>query len=120
MCGNILSFQKPLTQDRIIQIILTSLNTLSMGLFYRWELTLPPNCLKFGIFAKELFQATLGARGFSCAVSGFGQVSKSDPRPTKLLWYPGYFQARVVQKVENVIYGVNRYSVANASDFPNT
>ena len=85
MCGNILSFQKPLTQDRIIQIILTSLNTLSMGLFYRWELTLPPNCLKFGIFAKELFQATLGARGFSWAVSGFGQVLKNDPRPTKLL-----------------------------------
>ena len=24
--------------------------------------------------------ATLGARGFSCAVSGFGQVLKSDPR----------------------------------------
>ena len=23
---------------------------------------------------------TLGARGFSCAVSGFGQVLKSDPR----------------------------------------
>ena len=49
---------------------------------------------------------TLGARDFSCAVSGFGQVLKSDPRgrtrvglrPTKRsspsharknLWYPG-------------------------------
>ena len=26
---------------------------------------------------------TLGTRGFSCAVSGFGQVLKSDPRETK-------------------------------------
>ena len=59
---------------------------------------------------------TLGAKGFSCAVSGFGQVLKSDPReplvssafgrtrfclrPTKRsspsharknLWYPGYW-----------------------------
>ena len=25
--------------------------------------------------------STLGARGFSCAVSGFGQVLKSDPAP---------------------------------------
>ena len=27
---------------------------------------------------------TLGARGFSCAVSGFGQVLKSDPREKPL------------------------------------
>ena len=27
---------------------------------------------------------TLGARGFSCAVSGFGQVLKSDPRRSSL------------------------------------
>ena len=27
---------------------------------------------------------TLGARGFSCAVSGFGQVLKSDPRRLSL------------------------------------
>ena len=63
--------------------------------------------------------STLGARDFSCAVSGFGQVLKSDPasplvssafgrtrvgpRPTKRktvthvrknLWYPGYFRGR--------------------------
>ena len=49
---------------------------------------------------------TLGARGFSWAVSGFGQVLKSNPREDvrtrvglrhllrshtrKILWYPGY------------------------------
>ena len=53
-------------------------------------------------------RTTLGAGDFSCAVSGFGQVLKSDPRekpktedvlacgrrssvshPRKNLWYPG-------------------------------
>ena len=37
-------------------------------------------------------QSTMGARGFSCAVSGFGQVLKSDPRGIQedlLLTVPG-------------------------------
>ena len=31
-------------------------------------------------FMERLHDRTLGARDFSCAVSGFGQVLKSDPR----------------------------------------
>ena len=30
-------------------------------------------------FYRHGAQSTMGARGFSCAVSGFGQVLKSDP-----------------------------------------
>ena len=67
-------------------------------------------------FMERLHDRTLGARDFSCAVSGFGQVFKSDPREKlrrsclrpnaedvsacgrrssssharKNLWYPGY------------------------------
>ena len=59
-----------------------------------------PTLLRFGDHGiKEMLgvvglKVTLGARDFSCAVSGFGQVLKSDPRfaarvfglrPTKLL-----------------------------------
>ena len=32
------------------------------------------------VFLYLSFSLTLGARGFQCAVSGFGQVLKSDPR----------------------------------------
>ena len=34
----------------------------------------------FFLSTKNSLTCTLGARGFSCAVSGFGQVLKSDPR----------------------------------------
>ena len=65
----------------------------------------------FFLSTKNSLTCTLGARGFSCEVSGFGQVLKSDPReklfffsrlrlrPTKRsspsharknLWYPEY------------------------------
>ena len=36
------------------------------------------NCLQ-GFFHRVQSSFSLGARGFSCAVSGFGQVLKSDP-----------------------------------------
>ena len=36
--------------------------------------------LNLGILSCRLRQVTLGARDFSCAVSGFGHVLKSDPR----------------------------------------
>ena len=49
-----------------------------------------PGLFGMVISGSKLYQnLTLGARGFSCAVSGFGQVLKSDfaacRRPTKLL-----------------------------------
>ena len=37
------------------------------------------HCSK-SVLLKRTESNTLGARGFSCAVSGFGQVLKSDPR----------------------------------------
>ena len=36
------------------------------------------------LLRRDIF--TLGARGFSCAVSGFGQVLKSDPGPERRLY----------------------------------
>ena len=40
-----------------------------------------PGLFGMVISGGKLYQnLTLGARGFSCAVSGFGQVLKSDPR----------------------------------------
>ena len=53
-------------------------------------------------------QPTLGAKGFSCAVSGFGQVLKSDPREKPLdlssipLIAPSQLQPRLYQNIQNL------------------
>ena len=52
-----------------------------------------------------LLNPTLSARGFSCAVSGFGQVLKSDPREKPLdqsaipLIAPSQLQPRLYQNI---------------------
>ena len=51
---------------------------------------------------------TLGARGFSCAVFGLGQVLKSDPREKPLdqsaipLIAPSQLQPRLYQNIQNL------------------
>ena len=51
---------------------------------------------------------TLGARDFSCAVSGFGQVLKSDPREKPLdqsaipFIAPSQLQHRLYQNIQNM------------------
>ena len=53
-------------------------------------------------------KATLGTRGFSCAVSGFGQVLTSDPREKPLdqsaipLIAPSQLQTRLYQNIQNL------------------
>ena len=55
------------------------------------------------IYTMDVRDRTLGARDFSCAVSGFGQVSKSDPREKPLdqsaipLIAPSQLQLRLYQ-----------------------
>ena len=63
---------------------------------------------------------TLGARGFSCAVSGFGQVLKSDPREKPLdqsaipLIAPSQLQHRLYQNIQNLIGSLEISKVSDA------
>ena len=64
---------------------------------------------------------TLGARGFSCAVSGFGQVLKSDPREKPLdqsatpLIAPS--QLRLYQNIQNLdVLLIGSLEISNVSN----
>ena len=72
---------------------------------------------------KSTHEATLGARDFSCAVSGFGQVLKSDPRekpldqsaipliaPSQLLYNPAY------QNIQLDVLLIGSLEISNASN----
>ena len=56
--------------------------------FTHFPLSWPRNCQTCVVILRKI---TLGARGFSCAVSGFGKVLKSYPRV-----FPRGFAARVI------------------------
>ena len=62
--------------------------------------------IEIKVFIKS--NTTLGARDFSCAVSGFGQVLKSDPRekPLDLSAIPfiaqSQLQPRLYQNIQNL------------------
>ena len=68
---------------------------------------------------------TLGARGFSCAVSGFGQVLKSDPREKPLdqsaipLIAPSQLQPRLYQNIQNLdvlVLPIGSLEISNVSN----
>ena len=66
---------------------------------------------------------TLGARGFSCAVSGFGQVLKSDPREKPLdqsaipLIAPSQLQHRLYQNIQNLdVLLIGSLEISKVSD----
>ena len=66
---------------------------------------------------------TLGARGFSCAVSGFGQVLKSDPREKPLdqsaipLIAPSQLQHRLYQNIQNLdVLLIGSLEISNVSN----
>ena len=67
--------------------------------------------------------STLGARGFSYAVSGFGQVLKSDPREKPLgqsaipLIAPSQLQTRLYQNTQNLdVLLIGSLEISNVSD----
>ena len=62
---------------------------------------------------------TLGTRGFSCAVSGFGQVLKSDPRekPLDPLIAPSQLQHRLYQNIQNLdVLLIGSLKISKVSD----
>ena len=68
-------------------------------------------------------QPTLGAKGFSCAVSGFGQVLKSDPREKPLdlssipLIAPSQLQPRLYQNIQNLdVLLIGSLEISNVSN----
>ena len=68
-------------------------------------------------------QPTLGARGFSCAVSGFGQVLKNDPREKPLdqsaipLIAPSQLQPRLYQNIQNLdVLLIGSLEISNVSN----
>ena len=74
------------------------------------------------MIARQPF-STLDARGFSCAVSGFGQVSKSDPREKPLdqsaisLIAPGQLQPRLYQNIQNLdVLLIGSLEISNVSN----
>ena len=67
--------------------------------------------------------STLDARGFSCAVSGFGQVLKSDPREKPLdqsaipLIAPSQLQPRLYQNIQNLdVLLIGSLEISNVSN----
>ena len=67
--------------------------------------------------------STLGARDFSCAVSGFGQVLKSDPREKPLdqsavpLIAPSQLQHRLYQNIQNLdVLLIGSLEISNISN----
>ena len=65
---------------------------------------------------------TLGSRGFSCAVSGFGQVLKSDPREKPLdqsaipLIAPSQLRPRLYQNIQNLdVLLIGSLEISNVS-----
>ena len=66
---------------------------------------------------------TLGARDFSCAVSGFGQVLKSDPREKPLdqsaipFIAPSQLQHRLYQNIQNMdVLLIGSLEISNISN----
>ena len=69
--------------------------------------------------------STLGASGFSCAVSSFGQVLKSDPREKPLdqsaipLIAPSQLQPRLYQNIQNLdvlVLPIGSLEISNVSN----
>ena len=67
--------------------------------------------------------ATLGARGFSCAVSSFGQILKSDPREKPLdqsaipLIAPSQLQPCLYQNIQNLnVLLIGSLEISNVSN----
>ena len=67
--------------------------------------------------------STQGARDFSCAVSGFGQVLKSDPREKPLdqsaipLIAPSQLQHRLYQNIQNLdVLLIGSLEISNVSN----
>ena len=66
---------------------------------------------------------TLGVRSYSCAISGFGQVLKSDPREKPLdqsaipLIAPSQLQPRLYQNIQNLdVLLIGSLEISNVSN----
>ena len=79
------------------------------------------DCLQLLVLFDSI--GTLGARDFSCAVSGFGQVLKSDPREKPLdqsavpLIAPSQLQHRLYQCIQNLdVLLIGSLEISNISN----